>query len=232
MQMVGTVALDVARVPGAAVVSLAGGVAAVVGTFLRTLARTVVRDVVAMLRTRGPAVFALVGSVRPRPTRPHGPVVPGAAALPRGASALVAHRPFVSGTQRHAADPGVRRRELRLPDDPSAPRRARALLQAAAQEWDVDEELYHDAAMVVTELVANAVDHARTPSTMTVRLDEDGGLSVAVRDGSPGSSPGPAPVDPTAPRGRGMQMVAALAASWGVTQHVDGKTVWAVLRPD
>jgi anti-sigma regulatory factor (Ser/Thr protein kinase) len=123
----------------------------------------------------------------------------------------------------------ARHREIALPADPTAPRRARALLQDVAQEWGLDDDLHQDVAMVVTELVANAVDHARTASTVTLGLD-DGDLLVTVRDGCPDGAPRPRPVDPTAPRGRGLQMVDALAESWGVTAHADGKTVWAVLR--
>jgi anti-sigma regulatory factor (Ser/Thr protein kinase) len=120
------------------------------------------------------------------------------------------------------------RRELTLPAEPTAPRHARALLRAAATEWEVDEDIYEDAAMIVTELVANAVDHARSSSTLTIDLD-DHGLHVAVRDTCLTGVPRLAPADPHAPRGRGLQMVDALSTNWGVTRHGDGKTVWAVL---
>jgi hypothetical protein len=30
-------------------------------------------------------------------------------------------------------------------------------------------------------------------------------------------------------RGRGLHLVAQLAANWGVTDHPDGKTVWATV---
>jgi anti-sigma regulatory factor (Ser/Thr protein kinase) len=133
---------------------------------------------------------------------------------------------LVSGSERGAP---TRRRERALPADATAPRQARALLEAVVTEWGVDGDLHEDAAMVVTELVANAVDHAGTPSTVILGLDERG-LYLAVRDGRPGPAPRARPVDPAAPRGRGLQMIDALAASWGVTVHEDGKTVWAVLR--
>ena len=82
--------------------------------------------------------------------------------------------------------------------------------------------------MVITELVANAVDHARSESTLSVGVKR-GTLCVAVRDARRGPVPRPAPIDPTAPRGRGLQMVDALTSAWGVTLHADGKTVWAVV---
>ena len=127
--------------------------------------------------------------------------------------------------------PQTDRYQLALPADPTAPGRARAVLHRVGAEWGVDEEPLHDAAMIVTELVANAVDHAHTASTLTVGLD-DRGLSIAVRDGNAAQGPRPRPVDPHARRGRGLQMVEALAQTWGVTVHPDGKTVWAVLDPE
>ena len=223
MRMVGTVALDAARLPGAAYGAPPGDVAAALRTAVGKLARAMARGVAAVIRTRGPALVALLTSARPG-TRLAAvsaqPLAPGFAAprfTPDGST---------SGYAFHAP---VHRRELALPADATAPRSARGLLQEAARDWDVDDDLYHDAAMVVTELVANAVDHARTSSTLTVDLD-DRGLRLAVRDASPDSAPRPRPVDPAAPRGRGLQMVDALADSWGVTPHTDGKTVWAVLR--
>jgi anti-sigma regulatory factor (Ser/Thr protein kinase) len=230
MRVVGTVALDPGRVPGATVATLAVDAATAVWSGVRTMARTVVRDVAAMLRMRRPALVALLTATRPRPRLV-------AVSFARAASSLLSADatprlvipPQAGGSvQGAAAGAPARRYELALPADPTAPRQARALLQEAATDWGVPDELYHDAAMVVTELVANAVDHARTASTLTLGLD-DKALSIAVRDGNVGQAPRPRPVDPTAPRGRGLQMVEALAVSWGVTAHPDGKTVWAVL---
>jgi anti-sigma regulatory factor (Ser/Thr protein kinase) len=214
MQVVGATAIGVARRPGAAVVTLAGDVAVLV----LTRAWKLVRGGAGALRRRGSAWSA------PAARQLLAAGVPAGVVGPR----FVAHTPS-TGHARHGSGAPVQR-ELALPADPTAPRRARAVLQAAAREWNVDDDLYQDAAMVVTELVANAVDHARTPSTLTVGLDGRGGLCVAVRDACPSPVPRPHPVDPTAPRGRGLQMIAALAGSWGVTTHIDGKTVWAVLR--
>ena len=103
-------------------------------------------------------------------------------------------------------------------------RRVRALLTA----WDLDADSVDDALLVIEELVANVLDHARTPFRLDVRLSGDV-LHVAVRDRS-GRSPRIRPFDPHAARGRGLQMVASLSQDWGCEQHADGKTVWADLR--
>jgi anti-sigma regulatory factor (Ser/Thr protein kinase) len=228
MQVVGSVALDVARVPGATVARLAGCLATAVGARTRQILTRLMYEVVAALRARGPAVEAVLTSVRVRARPVAGP---RCFTRLRTATAPARHgprgEPPAGGTA--DADGAVRRREQVLPADPTAPGRARALLRAAAREWDVDDELCQDAAMVVTELVANAVDHAHTPSTLTFGVDAEG-LYVAVRDARPGPAPELRPIDAGAPRGRGLQMVDALSVRWGVTPHADGKTVWAVLE--
>jgi anti-sigma regulatory factor (Ser/Thr protein kinase) len=231
MRMVGTVALD-AGGSAVTVTTLTGDVAAqvctevcaAVYTYVRAVTRAVTRQVDTILWTYRPALLALLAVQRPslrlvatsaRVGTAH-PLVPEQS--PRG-DALVAQ-----GT----AGARTRHYERALPGDPTAPRRARELLAEAVTEWGLCDDTHHDAAMVVTELVANAVDHARTASVVTLGFD-DGALSIAVRDGNCVEAPRPRPVDPTAPRGRGLQMVEALATSWGVTVHSDGKTVWAVL---
>ena len=71
MRMVGTVALDVTRAPGATAVVLACDLSAAAleaTERLRHVARTVGRGMVAVLRARGPVVAALVTSFRAMPT--------------------------------------------------------------------------------------------------------------------------------------------------------------------
>ena len=98
------------------------------------------------------------------------------------------------------------------------------------EEWGVSDDVTEDAAMVITELVANAVDHAWTDEH--ARTPRGPGRTVRDRARRPGRArcPSLAPIDPTAARGRGLQMVDALADAWGVSLHADGKTVWAVLN--
>ena len=75
-----------------------------------------------------------------------------------------------------------------------------------------------DALLVVEELVANVLDHARTRFQLIVRLTGSV-LHLAVHDGSTGA-PEVRPFDPHAGRGRGLQLVSTLAARWGCdTDH-------------
>jgi len=83
-----------------------------------------------------------------------------------------------------------------------------------------------DVRLVVSELATNAVVHAATEFTLTVeRLD--GVLTVTVRDGSPARPRRYPGLSQTRTRGRGLQMVGALSSSWGITDEIDGKSVWA-----
>ena len=114
----------------------------------------------------------------------------------------------------------------------TAPARIRRALRAAFAQWGLPVETAENALLVVEELVANVVDHARTPFRLTVDHlpDEHSGpaLRIAVRDGCPG----PLHVRPfsaRASRGRGLQMIEALTSRWGWDPTTSGKTVWAVL---
>jgi hypothetical protein len=105
-------------------------------------------------------------------------------------------------------------------DAPAAARHfaVRALHSLAA------EDLADDTALVVTELAANAVVHAR--SGFTVALSSHGDvLRISVRDASPLPSVLlPAPL-------HGLGAVDALASKWGVESLGNaGKTVWVDLR--
>jgi two-component sensor histidine kinase len=81
--------------------------------------------------------------------------------------------------------------------------------------------------LVVEELVANVVDHARTRFRLVVRLTGRV-LRLAVRDSAAGL-PQVRPFDPYASRGRGLQVVDTVAQRWGCDRHEHGKTVWADL---
>ena len=114
-----------------------------------------------------------------------------------------------------------------LPAEPSSCSRARRLVDEAVTNWGLPEEFADDAALVVTELVSNGADHAEGPLRLTVNRTESG-VRIEVHDRS-SALPVVRPVSPESPRGRGMIIVKALSADWGVEPDDDGKTVWAEL---
>jgi hypothetical protein len=75
------------------------------------------------------------------------------------------------------------------------------------------DEVCEDAALVATELVANVVDHAGTPCTLTVGMDGDE-LLIEVRGFYPCPPPRPLPADPNGRRGRGLLVAAAVSSRW------------------
>lgn len=114
-----------------------------------------------------------------------------------------------------------------LPATAGASAQARRLVDEAVTAWGVSPEVAEDAALVVTELVSNAVDHATGPLELTVSRTPDG-LRVEVADQSP-AMPQPRPVQVDSARGRGLIIVAALSRDWGTSPRAVGKAVWAEL---
>jgi anti-sigma regulatory factor (Ser/Thr protein kinase) len=116
-----------------------------------------------------------------------------------------------------------------------ARRRIRHELAAAG----VDRVLLDDVEVVISELLANAVRHARPlaggallvawrliESTVIVRVT-DGGSQGRVE--SPAEHRGTGVLAET---GRGLRIIGELAADWGVIDHASGlRTVWATLSP-
>lgn len=114
---------------------------------------------------------------------------------------------------------------LTLPAEPETPGAARAFVVWRLQSHDL-LRLVEDVRLVTSELVTNAVTHARTPLTVTVERDA-ALVTVTVKDGS-AASPRMPPADLWAPCGRGLMLVAALSRDWGVLNGSDGsKSVWA-----
>lgn len=82
-----------------------------------------------------------------------------------------------------------------------------------------------DALLVMNELVANSVEHARTPLELLVSFT-GASVLIEVRDAAV-AGPQLQPFDRTTRRGRGLQFVDALAHRWSWTLDGDGKVVWA-----
>jgi phosphoserine phosphatase RsbU/P len=110
---------------------------------------------------------------------------------------------------------------------PAAPGAARKRARTLLAGWEIGDEYAEDVLLVITELVANVVDHAGTAMTVTIDQYRDTVL-IAVSDGGD-SPPRLQPLDDRARRGRGLQLVDALCVRWGTTpvRSGQGKTVWA-----
>lgn len=107
---------------------------------------------------------------------------------------------------------------------------ARRLVQHALAVWHLDV-LAEPACLVVSELVANAVEHARGECIrVIVSRVEGGGVRVGVVDKSQRVPSVQAP-DADEVSGRGLLIVQLLAQRWGTTMKAWGKTVWAEVRP-
>ncbi|MFJ4190431.1 ATP-binding protein [Kitasatospora sp. NPDC089509] len=83
-----------------------------------------------------------------------------------------------------------------------------------------------DAQLALGELISNAWNHANTPAPVVQILSvTTRTLRVGVSDESP-VLPSLQPVDLLAESGRGLHLVAALTARWGVDRQERGKTIW------
>lgn len=90
-------------------------------------------------------------------------------------------------------------------------------------------EVADDAALLVSEAATNAVLHAYGPQIRVRVLARGSRLRVEVFDGSP-SLPVQRSALPSAEGGRGLALVEALAAAWGVQAQPAGKTFWFELE--
>jgi anti-sigma regulatory factor (Ser/Thr protein kinase) len=113
--------------------------------------------------------------------------------------------------------------------DLSAVAAGRAFARAALRRWGAPP--CDDLALVVSELLTNALQHAvPQPGGWAVRLGllaTPGRLLCAVSDSSP-VPPLPQPPGRLDESGRGMHVIEELSDTWGCTVvHGRGKVVWA-----
>jgi len=119
-----------------------------------------------------------------------------------------------------------------LPYTPSSVAVARRCLTADLVSAGIFESAVGDAALVVSELLSNAIRHAAPLPGSQVRVTwtlSDGALSVAVSDAGAGSLPRLTRSTSSAPGGRGLGIVESLSSQWGVRRDNGETTVWAVL---
>ena len=112
---------------------------------------------------------------------------------------------------------------LDLPPEPKSATRARSLTRDYLQS-SCPPEAIEIAALLVTELVTNAVLHARTPIVVVVE-SSPGVVFLAVNDQASGD-PIARDYGVDAATGRGIKLVRELSTRWGVDRSEAGKRVW------
>jgi anti-sigma regulatory factor (Ser/Thr protein kinase) len=124
------------------------------------------------------------------------------------------------------------KRTLRVQWAPSAAPRIRKELVEDLLGRGVAHEVIDEAEIVVAELVANAVRHAKPLSDGAIRVHwkvKNNVVEVEVSDGGGLTAPRPSPPTTWGPNGRGLRIVRSLAHEWGVVEDPNGRTVWASL---
>jgi anti-sigma regulatory factor (Ser/Thr protein kinase) len=124
------------------------------------------------------------------------------------------------------------RLEEQLPADATAPHVARARVAAALTttlSGADGHRVLDDAVLVVSELVTNAVRAGSDTVTVSASLHH-GKLELEVTDGAFGWPLWRQASDISSIDGRGLIVVKAVAAAWGVISVPTGKSVWAMLR--
>ncbi len=111
--------------------------------------------------------------------------------------------------------------EVRLERSPYAPTVARHALADWLRQVPCEPETVDEVILVVSELVTNAVVHARSAPLMKAAFDE-GRLRLEVHD----DSADPPTARPPRRDGFGLHIVSKLADGWGWTPTEPGKQVW------
>lgn len=123
-----------------------------------------------------------------------------------------------------------RRFRFELAAHPGSPAQARRLTRARLTGWSVCEDTCDTAALVVSELVTNAIVHTASDVVVCELHDGDDLVRIAVRDqGCSPDEPHPSPQRPEEEHGRGLLLVEALCHAWGAQEHGLGLLVWADL---
>ncbi|MFF8874029.1 ATP-binding protein [Streptomyces massasporeus] len=154
---------------------------------------------------------------------PSAPLGTDAAASPPGLGAATGETPFGAAAER--------RFRFELAAHPGSPAQARRLTRARLTGWSVCEDTCDSAALVVSELVTNAIVHTASTHIVCELLDGDDLVRIAVRDEgcAPGQPHAAGRTRPEEEHGRGLLLVDALCHSWGAHENGPGLLVWAEL---
>ncbi|MGA4842641.1 ATP-binding protein [Streptomyces sp. G45] len=141
-----------------------------------------------------------------------------------------ATRPRLGASAGRAAD-GESSVTFTLAAQPGSVARARQLTRDRLGSLAVGDDACDTAALVVSELVTNAIVHTASRTVVCeIRTGADT-VRIAVRDEGRGSGvPRPAGLrGPDEEHGRGLLLVSAVSSAWGVQDSGSGLAVWAEL---
>jgi anti-sigma regulatory factor (Ser/Thr protein kinase) len=108
---------------------------------------------------------------------------------------------------------------------PTVLRDVRGFVRDLLRDWGEADELASTVEIVASELASNAVQHARSPFSVSLSRSSSA-IGIAVRDVS-FARPEHIREGAEHAGGRGIRLVAALSSAWGTIAEADGKTVWA-----
>ncbi|MER5965428.1 SpoIIE family protein phosphatase [Streptomyces sp. NPDC002057] len=111
-----------------------------------------------------------------------------------------------------------------FPNTPATVSRARKAAREQLERWGIDADLGDSTALIVSELVTNAVRYADGPIQLRLILGDT--LTCEVADDS-STAPHLRRALDTDENGRGLYITARLTRRWGVRSARRGKTIWA-----
>ncbi|MBZ3903010.1 ATP-binding protein [Streptomyces scabiei] len=121
-----------------------------------------------------------------------------------------------------------RRFRFELAAHPGAVAQARRVTRDQLTGWSLCEDACDTAALVVSELVTNAIVHTASTQIVCELHDGDEMVRIAVRDeGCAPGEPHPSPQRPEEEHGRGLLLIESLCRSWGAQPVGLGLLVWA-----
>lgn len=117
--------------------------------------------------------------------------------------------------------------QLDLEQDTGSPRKARRFVAIVLTSWGVSSDAVETSQLLASELVSNAVLHGRAPINMSVLTEDADDRVVRVEVCNEGSGvPTRRVAGDLDPSGRGLQLIADLAARWGITNDQGQTRVW------
>lgn len=121
-----------------------------------------------------------------------------------------------------------RRFRFELAAHPGAVAQARRVTRTQLTGWALCEDTCDTAALVVSELVTNAIVHTASAQIVCELQDGEDLVRIAVRDeGCAPGEPHPSPQRPEEEHGRGLLLIESLCRSWGAQPAGLGLLVWA-----